>query len=93
MTAQGRADAIYQGIKASNPNMAKLNNAEDAAMRATLKALWGQADLGYITATAQINPGSLQSQAGQPVSTAGSALTQQGTVTANTPIAGLGTLS
>ncbi len=93
MTSAGRRDAIYAAIASANPNFSKLSQSEKDTLKASIGAVWGDGDLPYITANAQVNPGSLNNPAGQPVSTTGGPAAQTGFTTAPEAIAGLGTVS
>lgn len=92
MVGVDRGLAVYNAVIASNPKCAQMTQAEKDALKYNLQITYS-ADTTYITSNAQINPGTLASQPGQPVSTSGSPSAQTGTTTAPKPIAGLGTIS
>lgn len=91
MTGNNRADAVYT-VVSSQQNFGMLSQAEQATVKANLRIVFA-ADLAYIVASAQVNPGSLTDPAGASVATTGSPAAQSGFVTSSTPITGLGTLS
>lgn len=93
MTAAGRGQAIYNQVAKTSPGFAKLTSAEQAQTLASLTAIFGAGDLAYITANAQVNPGTLADPGGATVATSGSAVAQSGTVTSAVGITGLGTVS
>lgn len=91
MNGSDRGDAVY-AVVAAQAGFDKLSDAEKASVKASLRAFWA-ADLSYITAHAQVNPSTLQSPAGQPVSTTGGPAAQTGATTAPASLLGLGTVS
>lgn len=92
MSNNGRGDAIYDRI-ALTDNFSRLSDDEKNALRTQLRSIWGQGDLAYIKANAEVLPGTFQDPAGASVSTTGSATAQTGFVTSATAITGKGTVT
>lgn len=87
LSSDGRAAALYDVVK-NQPGFALVNDTERAHIQAQLTQFFG-ADNAYLTANAQINPGTLANNAGQPVTTP----LGPGATASPQVIIGLGTLS
>lgn len=91
LTPQGRAQAIYNAVKANNgAAFAKLNATEQSSFLSQLQAIFGVGDTNYLVANTQVLPGTFQASAGAAVATTGSAFAQTGSVTAPASVVGLG---
>lgn len=92
MTTAGRGQAIYDKI-ATSANFGKMNQAEKDALRAQLILIWGDGDLTYIKANAEVLPNTFTTPSGATVATTGSAAAQTGTVTTPTALSGKGAVT
>lgn len=59
MTAAGRMTALYSAVAANNPNIAKMTDSEQGALKAGMQQFFG-ADLSYIQSNADVLPATLQ---------------------------------
>ena len=84
---------MYSAVKTSNPNFGQLSLAEQAALQANIKTIFGDGDLSYLLANTVVLPSMLQAQAGATVATSGGPTSQVGAVTSSAAVVGTGTIS
>lgn len=89
----GRAQAIYNAVKATNANFSKLSAAEQNQLLTNLQTIFGTGDLTYLVANTVVLPSALQTPAGGLVVTSGGPTNQSGSVTSAVAVTGTGSIS